>query len=339
MSGVGLPSLIPPSAPHSSKDVWFDDGNVILQAESTLFRVFRGILSSNSPVFADMFSVPQPSTSIEMFDSCPLIQIFDSAEDVKHFLKAIHDASYYDVKTTSEFSVVAGILRLSSKYSVSYLRKRAISHLITMFPSSLQDFQDNRSQATNIAKLNHYTGLSMEVVNLAKTARVPMLLPISLYYCAVMRLEYILDGVFVGNEGDETFRKIELDWPEKRAILLGRRALVDRARHSLFSFLLVPADPASNLPNAPTAAGCAYPQRCEIGKLKWLRQMEPLLSGDKCGPLHMQFDWQRYGADVCMHCVLDGKNKYREGLRKSWEELPSFFGLDTWAALKAESAE
>lgn len=233
--------------------------------------------------------------------------------------------------------MVAGILRLATKYNVQYLRRRAIGHLITMFPSSLQDFQENRAQGGNNAKLNHYTGLSMEVVNLAKTARAPMLLPISLYYCGVMRLEYILDGVDV-TEGDSV-RRVELDWPEKRSILIGRRALVDRARHSLFSFLLSPANPATNLPNTPAAAGCTYPQRCEIGKLKWLRQMEPLLSGDKCGPLHMQFDWQRYGADVCSHCVLDGKNKYREGLRKSWEELPSMFGLDTWAVLKAESAD
>jgi hypothetical protein len=214
-----------------------------------------------------------------------------------------------------------------------------MDHLITMFPSSLQDFQEHRAQAVNNAKLNHYTGLSMEVVNLAKSARAPMLLPISMYYCAVMKLEYILDGVPIGNEGDENYRKIELDWPEKRAIILGKRALVDRARHSLFNFLLAPTNPPSTLPHAPTPAACMYPQRCELGKLKWIRNMEPLLSGDKCGPLHMQFDWARYGLDVCQNCVLDGKNKYREGLRRSWEDLPTFFGLDTWAMLKAESLD
>jgi len=339
MTLAELPALIPPSSTHPSKDVWFEDGNVILQAESTVFKVFRGILSTNSPIFADMFTVPQPMTDNETFESCPLIQLFDSAEDVKHFLKAIHDASYYDVQTTADFSVVAGVLRLSTKYNVGYLRKRAISHLITMFPSSLEDFQESRAQAANNAKLNHYTGLSMEVVNLARTARAPMLLPISMYYCAVMKLEYILDGVTLGKEGSDSYRKIELDWPEKRAILLGRRALVDRARHHLFSFLLTPTNLAANLPNTPGAAGCLYPQKCELGKLKWLRVMEPLLSGDKCGPLHMQFDWQRYGTDVCQYCVLDGKNKYRDGLRGSWIALPSFFGLDSWDVLKAESAD
>lgn len=50
----GLPSLIQPSAMQPSNDVWFDDGNVILQAESTLFKVYRGILAQNSSVFHDM---------------------------------------------------------------------------------------------------------------------------------------------------------------------------------------------------------------------------------------------------------------------------------------------
>lgn len=219
-----------------------------------------------------------------------------------------------------------------------YLRKRAILHLTTMFPSSLQDFQENRNSSPYAAKLGHYTGLAMEVVNLAKECRLPMLLPISMYYCAVMRLEHILDGVVVTND-DGAPRKIDLDWPEKRAIILGKRALNHRARTNLFGFLLTSAPPAPTLPNNPTTSGCAIPQRCETGKLKWLRQMEPLLSGDKCGPLHMQFDWTRYSTDVCSYCVLDGKNKYREGLKKSWEELPSVFELEPWDILKTESLE
>ena len=353
-----MPSLVTPTTLIRSQDVWYDDGNVVVQAENIVFKVFRGILASNSTVFADMLSVPQPinMTGPDMYDSCPLIQIYGTPEDARHFLKAIHDAGsarfvrqrgretnqalrYYDVRTTSKFSVVAGILRLSTKYQVPYLRKRAISHLTTMFPSSLQDFQENRNSSPYAAKLGHYTGLAMEVVNLAKECRLPMLLPISMYYCAVMRLEHILDGVVVAND-DGTTRKIDLDWPEKRAIVLGKRALNHRARTNLFGFLLVSTPPPPIIPNNPSASpGCGAGQRCETGKLKWLRQMEPLLSGDKCGPLHMQFDWTRYSADVCTYCVMDGKNKYREGLKKSWEELPSVFELEPWDILKTESLD
>ena len=91
-----MPSLVTPTSLIRSQDVWYDDGNVVIQTENTVFKVFRGILASNSTVFADMFSVPQPTsapiTGPDMYDSCPLVQIYDTSEDTKHFLKAIHDA-------------------------------------------------------------------------------------------------------------------------------------------------------------------------------------------------------------------------------------------------------
>lgn len=89
-----MPSLVTPTTLIRSQDVWYDDGNVIIQTENIVFKVFRGILASNSAVFFDMFSVPQPTniTGPDMYDSCPLIQIYDTPEDTRHFLKAIHDA-------------------------------------------------------------------------------------------------------------------------------------------------------------------------------------------------------------------------------------------------------
>jgi len=89
-----MPSLVTPTTLIRSQDVWYDDGNVVIQTENIVFKVFRGILASNSAVFADMFSVPQPTHDAgpDVYDSCPLIQIYDTPEDARHFLKAIHDA-------------------------------------------------------------------------------------------------------------------------------------------------------------------------------------------------------------------------------------------------------
>ena len=35
-------------------EIWFEDGNIVLEAEGTQFRVHRGILSLNSPIFNTM---------------------------------------------------------------------------------------------------------------------------------------------------------------------------------------------------------------------------------------------------------------------------------------------
>lgn len=101
-----MPSLVTPTTLIRSQDVWYDDGNVVIQTENIVFKVFRGILASNSTVFSDMFSVPQPTHDAgpDVYDSCPLIQIYDTPEDARHFLKAIHDAGLacFFLKRTTE---------------------------------------------------------------------------------------------------------------------------------------------------------------------------------------------------------------------------------------------
>lgn len=49
------------NANYERGDLWFKDGNVILIAEGTAFRVHQSLLSINSEVFRDMFSFPQPA--------------------------------------------------------------------------------------------------------------------------------------------------------------------------------------------------------------------------------------------------------------------------------------
>ncbi|KAJ7719908.1 hypothetical protein B0H16DRAFT_1261359, partial [Mycena metata] len=43
-----------------SAEYWFDDGNIILQVESTQFRVLKSLLAMHSFVFRDMFTPLPP---------------------------------------------------------------------------------------------------------------------------------------------------------------------------------------------------------------------------------------------------------------------------------------
>ncbi|KAJ7735564.1 hypothetical protein DFH07DRAFT_753823 [Mycena maculata] len=76
-----------PASLVRSPDVWFE----VLQAETTLFRVYRGVLAAQSPIFRDTFAIPQPPTQ-ETYEGCPLVVLHDSASDLRHFLTATHDA-------------------------------------------------------------------------------------------------------------------------------------------------------------------------------------------------------------------------------------------------------
>jgi len=85
---------------HRVLELWFEDGNVIFQAESSLFRVHKGILQARSSVFGDMFAFPQTTTHTEsdLMDGCIVVQLPDAAEDIRYFFLAIgYDASSVSV--------------------------------------------------------------------------------------------------------------------------------------------------------------------------------------------------------------------------------------------------
>lgn len=71
-----------------AEGLWFEDCGLIIQAESTIFRVSRDFLAVHSPVFRDMLSLPTPKDA-DMMDGCPFVNLRDSAEDIAVFLKAL----------------------------------------------------------------------------------------------------------------------------------------------------------------------------------------------------------------------------------------------------------
>lgn len=100
-----------------SKEVWFSDGNLVVQAENTLFKVFRGILTHESALFHDMLSLPQPQqpdgdqTSSEMYEGCAVVKLQDDARDIQILLAALHHHEYVTV------TCLAGTLIFGTSFS------------------------------------------------------------------------------------------------------------------------------------------------------------------------------------------------------------------------------
>ena len=65
-------------------EFWFADGTISLLASGIEFRVYKGILEAHSPVFADMFSLPQPPS-----DTLPVVHLVDSVQDLRHVFRAL----------------------------------------------------------------------------------------------------------------------------------------------------------------------------------------------------------------------------------------------------------
>ena len=80
-------------APH----LYFPDGNLVLRAENTLFKIFAGLLAARSSVFKDMLAFPHPPLSEEedeTIDGCPVVDVYDEPRDLAVFLRAVFDSRY-----------------------------------------------------------------------------------------------------------------------------------------------------------------------------------------------------------------------------------------------------
>jgi hypothetical protein len=92
--------------------LYFYDGNLVLAAPHAsgykqLFCVHQSVLSSQSAVFADMLSLPNPETDTahnETYDGKPLVMMPDSAEDLAILLKALYDPTFVTVLSFPLFS-------------------------------------------------------------------------------------------------------------------------------------------------------------------------------------------------------------------------------------------
>ncbi|KAJ7766032.1 hypothetical protein B0H16DRAFT_1309419, partial [Mycena metata] len=121
---------------------WVFAPGVTLRAEDSIFHVTKSILAARSTVFESMFHFPQPASGgDEIMDGSPIVRLDDSAVDVEAFLRAIFDSNYFMPPPAAiDFHAVLGILRLSHKYDIGYLHKRAILHLETVFPLDLANY-------------------------------------------------------------------------------------------------------------------------------------------------------------------------------------------------------
>lgn len=75
-----------------SNEMYFEDGNIVLLAENTAFRVYQGLLAKHSPVFMDMVQVgcSVEDSEKEKYDGCPVVRLSDGADEALQFLKTLH---------------------------------------------------------------------------------------------------------------------------------------------------------------------------------------------------------------------------------------------------------
>ncbi|KAF8531826.1 hypothetical protein JB92DRAFT_2690476, partial [Gautieria morchelliformis] len=74
------------------KEMWMDDGNMVLAAKDVVFRVHRSQLARQSAVFHNMCdSLP---CNAERYEGVPVVHLGESPEDVLQLLRGIYENPY-----------------------------------------------------------------------------------------------------------------------------------------------------------------------------------------------------------------------------------------------------
>ncbi|KAJ7104978.1 hypothetical protein C8R44DRAFT_715631 [Mycena epipterygia] len=283
-----------------SPDVWFDDGTVVLQAETTLFRVYRGVLAAQSPIFRDTFAIPQPPTQ-DTYEGCLLIVLHDSPDDLKEFLLAIHDAGYFFNHPVSGIETLSAMLRLSTKYDVEHIRSRMISILTTLYPSSISAFL-NRKPPAGYVEMDEDDFIALK---LALCCDILVVVPAILYECCRYPATALLSA--------------DISLADKKKCVDAVQSFMDNTCRTAHSFLF--EGPAT----------CTDSLRCDRHRLRWIRhnglpQFRKIFARD--------FSWN--SIKLCENCTAVGKEHFSVQRAAVWDSLPDIFDLPSWEVLKAQ---
>ncbi|KAJ7890381.1 hypothetical protein B0H13DRAFT_2531208 [Mycena leptocephala] len=296
--------------------LWFpDDTPVILRAEDRIFCVSKSILAARSTVFQSMFEFPQPATNGEdMMDGRPVVRLHDRAAEVESFLRAIFDSNYFMPPPAEiDFHAVLGILRLSHKYDVPYLFRRAILHLETVYPTEVDRVHSASCNSVNYK--NGVVSLDLGAIPILQEVGATWLLPFAFYSVGT----YSAQRLFAA--GDR-WNDLLVDNKQTCLLLAGIQL---RATIKINLFLA-------------EKSTCPSAQSCHSAKLGQFRDhlARPEAMDQHPFAAWGQKRWSSLEKQLCQLCFSEARAEYNLAEAQIWEQLPANCGLEGWHLLKEQ---
>ncbi|KAI0691716.1 hypothetical protein C8Q76DRAFT_685857 [Earliella scabrosa] len=306
----------------SDDEFWLDDGNVILVAGDTAFRVYRGLLESQSTVFQDMFA---SSSAIpdESYRDCPIVHLTDGIEDLRDFLRVLlprRNRNFYRSSPYS-FDEVYAVIRLAHKYNVEDVQAQALDALRTWWTDDFETWCSESDYPVD-TEMMHAIG----IVNIARLTDTPSFLPLAFYHCRALG-GALFDG---WTRRDGTVEHVSKE--DIRRCLEGRDRLAKASISHLYRIFTPTPNHMCTTYNACTSS---------LGKILARAMMQEdagsaTLLGSWEGPINDYTDYHPLCA-ACKQGLLDRDVDERRNL---WNKLPGIFDLsiDGWGAEKHEEA-
>ncbi|KAK7018417.1 BTB domain-containing protein [Favolaschia claudopus] len=299
-------------------DLWFATDIIVIRAENKIFRVLGSILGARSSVFHDMFAFPQPhDMKTEKIDGHPVVQLQDKAEDVEVFLRAIYDSNYFMPSPAPvHMKDLLAVLRLSHKYDVPYLHRRALHHLISE-GWYRETYRLDESETKHVTYID--VGSPIDALSVALAAvevNAPWLLPYAYYRAGTYPVQKLSVAPLMEGETRDCAVK----------------ALV---AHTYLACGVLRMNSHLTEQSPPT---CVDSSKCDgCRKINLCALWGYLSVGGFTHPLRqldvISRNMEKNG--MCSYCLEDAKTKQHEAATKFWDDLPGILGLPPWEELNA----
>ncbi|KAJ7175374.1 hypothetical protein C8R46DRAFT_890947 [Mycena filopes] len=298
-----------------STEYWFDDGNIIVQVESTQFRLTRSLLSMHSSVFRDMFTMPLPADE-PTIEGCPVVVLSgDTVSDWIHLLGALYPKCFSDEAPAAE--TLAGILRLSKKYDIPRFRKDCLRRLKHEFPTTLAEF--DALDAASPALIKQESGMLLPLAAVARDIGLFSILPAIYYEIVVTEASTYMPQML--DAQDPRFRVAD-----RLACLQGHIKLLHLQSRTTMSWL------DGGYAYVP-ARSCHSPPIC-LALVKNIVYHNSMISP----PIFALDQWHTsWESGLCGPCLRKAKKYFADGRAACWDKLPSAFGLPEWEELLKSS--
>ncbi|KAI0760096.1 hypothetical protein C8Q74DRAFT_1319353 [Fomes fomentarius] len=300
------------------EEFWFDDGNIVLIAGNLSFKVYRGLLASQSPVFADMFSTGDPHADSQI-DGCPIVHLQDTPQALRHLLRALipsRERRVFKLPTKGDYSFdqISALIRLGHKYQIEDVQHQALAVLQTAFPSTFKEFSNRDASSLFGPPPVRRKSSGIEAIHLAQLTETPALLPTAFYSCTILG-EAVVDG---HHREDGTVQYLSVE--DLRRFIRGYGEVKLRVPHSIARIFELKPDKQCTSPN--TCCVAFHTIQAEAGGIilrRWLGAIDR---------------WGERPGSYCKACAKMLKARVLEEQKDLWRDLPAIFDVEVegWGA-------
>ncbi|RDX48940.1 hypothetical protein OH76DRAFT_1351373 [Lentinus brumalis] len=292
-------------------EFWFDDGNIILEAKSTQFKVYKGPLIEHSPFFRDMLSLPQPQPEDATTSDAPhVVPLAESPEDLRHLLRAIMPSKRIRsfIPPERPFHAISACIRLGHKYQIDGLVEEGLKYLRTFYPDDYFTLEKRRREEAPS------TICAIGVVNIARLTGADYLLPVALVECCRLGSD-IVEGL---RREDDTIES--LSTADLGRCFEAKQKLIETRVEAAFD--IFDGEPSED---------CSAREKDTEHLRELHTDLSQTLSHRLCSPDVLERWWpslSHYIPPLCAECDGMFRQADRDRQRAIFHHLPELVGVD-----------